>query len=174
MPLIDSREIFSQLFAEHYRRVLLAAYRVTGNMADAEDVTQAVFLRLATSGNPPVRNAASYLYRAGINGALDLLRRRQTAATELMNDAAEVVDERRASSPEADVSARELGDLLRRVISELPPRAAEIFTLRFLEGLGNREIAELLGTSQALVAVTLHQTRSRLKKKLKNSGWETR
>jgi len=33
------------LFGDHYRRVLTAAYRITGNMADAEDVAQAVFLR---------------------------------------------------------------------------------------------------------------------------------
>jgi DNA-directed RNA polymerase specialized sigma24 family protein len=62
----------SQLFGEHRRRVLTAAYRITGSMADAEDVAQAVFLRLA-SADGPVTNAGSYLYRAAINGALDLL-----------------------------------------------------------------------------------------------------
>ena len=41
-----------------------------------------------------------------------------------------------------------------------------MFTLRYIEGLGNREIAALMGTSQAVVAVTLHQTRSKLKKRL--------
>ena len=51
----------SQLFGEHHRRVLAAAYRITGSMADAEDVTQAVFLRLA-SADGPVTNAGSYLY----------------------------------------------------------------------------------------------------------------
>jgi RNA polymerase sigma-70 factor (ECF subfamily) len=63
----------SQLFGEHHRRVLAAVYRITGSMADAEDVTQAVFLRLA-SADGPVTNASSYLYRAAINGALDVLR----------------------------------------------------------------------------------------------------
>jgi DNA-directed RNA polymerase specialized sigma24 family protein len=41
-----------------------------------------------------------------------------------------------------------------------------MFTLRYLEGLGNREIAAWMGTSQAVVAVTLHQARSRLRKRL--------
>ena len=49
-----------------------------------------------------------------------------------------------------------------------------MFTLRYLEGLANREIAELLGASQALVAVTLHQARARLKRTLQNAGWEAR
>ncbi len=174
MPFIESRERYSQLFTEHHRRVLLAAYRVTGNMADAEDVTQTVFLRLANSNGSPAQNIASYLYRAGINGALDLLRHRQTVVMGPLEDAAHVPDEHCGSSPEANVSARELGGLLRHAISQLSPRAAEMFTLRYLEGLTNPEIANLLRTSQAVVAVTLHQTRSKLKKKLKDSGWETR
>ena len=41
-----------------------------------------------------------------------------------------------------------------------------MFTMRYIEELGNREIAALMGTSQAVVAVTLHQTRSKLKKRL--------
>ncbi len=41
-----------------------------------------------------------------------------------------------------------------------------MFALRYFEGLGNREIAELLGTSQGVVAVLLHRTRARLRKEL--------
>ena len=155
----------SQLFGEHHRRVLAAAYRITGSMADAEDVAQAVFLRLA-SVDGPVTNAGSYLYRAAINGALDLLRRRKTAQTEPLEYAADVAAAGSCSSPEAEASSRELGALLRIAIGELPPRAAEMFILRYVEEHGNREIAALMGTSQAVVAVTLHNARSRLKKQL--------
>jgi len=70
------------------------------------------------------------------------------------------------SSPEAEASGRELGALLRIAISELPPRAAAMFILRYVEEHGNREIAALMGTSQAVVAVTLYNARSRLKKRL--------
>jgi RNA polymerase sigma factor (sigma-70 family) len=155
----------SQLFGEHHRRVLRAAYRITGSMADAEDVTQAVFLRLA-SANGPVTNAGSYLYRAAINGALDLLRRRKAASTEPLEGAGGMAATGPGSSPEATASSRQLGDFLRLAIGELAPRAAEMFTLRYVEELGNREIAALMGTSQAVVAVTLHHARSRLKKRL--------
>jgi RNA polymerase sigma-70 factor (ECF subfamily) len=41
-----------------------------------------------------------------------------------------------------------------------------MFALRYLEELENREIAKLMGTSSAVVAVTLHQVRSKLKKRL--------
>ncbi|MGD0629876.1 MAG: RNA polymerase sigma factor [Terracidiphilus sp.] len=162
MPVTEG---LSQLFGEHHRRVLAAAYRITGSMADAEDVAQAVFLRLSSAG-APMTNAGSYLYRAAINGALDLLRRRKIASTEPLEGAAYIASTGPGSSPEAEASSRELGDLLRIAIGELPPRAAEMFTLRYLEDMGNREIASLMSTSQAVVAVTLHHARSRLKKRL--------
>jgi RNA polymerase sigma factor (sigma-70 family) len=155
----------TRLFADHHRRVLKAAYRITGSMADAEDVAQSVFLRVA-SANEPVANAGSYLYRAAINGALDLLRRRKAARSEPLEEAAAVRSTGLGSSPEAEVSSRELARLLRVAIAELAPRTAEMFTLRYVEELGNREIATLLGTSQAVVAVTLFNARSRLKKRL--------
>ncbi len=166
LPRNEHHDHLARLFAEHYRRVLMAAYRIGGNMADAEDVAQAVFLRLGTGAGPEVTNAGSYLYRAAINGSLDLIRRRKTAATESLDSAAGVVATEPAAYPEAEVSSRELGHLLRRAIGELAPRAAEMFALRYLEELGNREIAKLMGTSAAVVAVTLHQSRSKLKKRL--------
>ena len=167
VPLTGSRESLSQLFREHHRRVLTAAYRITGSMADAEDVTQAVFLRVLTAGGPPITNAGSYLYRAAINGALDLLRRRKTAPIEPLEHAAGIAAAGPSSSPETAVSSRELGDWLRLAISQLPPRAAEMFSLRYVEELGNREIATLMDTSQAVVAVTLHHARTKLKKRLR-------
>jgi RNA polymerase sigma-70 factor (ECF subfamily) len=167
MPTTESIEMLSQLYAEHHRRVLLAAGRITGNMADAEDVAQAVFLRLASGKVLPVVNAGSYLYRAAINGALDLLRWHKAAPAESLEEAAVEVFSGRGSSPEVIASNRELGARLRLAIGELAPRAAEMFTLRYLEELGNREIAVLMGTSQAVVAVTLHHARSRLKKRLR-------
>jgi RNA polymerase sigma factor (sigma-70 family) len=166
MPLAMTRESLSQLFREHYRRVLLAAYRITGSMADAEDIAQTVFLRIASVDSPLAANTGSYLYRAAINGALDLLRHRKAAPASPLEDAAGIVSSARGSSPEAEAFGNELGDRLRLAVGELAPRGAEMFVLRYVEELGNREIAALMGTSQAVVAVTLHNVRSRLKKRL--------
>jgi RNA polymerase sigma factor (sigma-70 family) len=170
LPLTEG---LSQLFREHHRRVLMAAYRITGSMADAEDVTQAVFLRLGIADSA-VTNAGSYLYRAAINGALDLLRRRKAASTEPLEEAAGIASAGPGSSPESDAARRELGEFLRQAIGELPARAAEMFTLRYLEDLGNREIAALMGTSQAVVAVTLYHARFKLKKRLSELEWGKR
>lgn len=172
MPSMESSEILSQLFAEHHRRVLVAACRITGSMADAEDVAQTVFLRLAVGKGPTIANAGSYLYRAAINGALDLLRQRKSARAEPLETVREVSTEC-GRSPETDASNRELGALLRLAIGELAPQAAEMFTLRYLEELENREIAVLMGTSQVNVAVTLHKARTKLKKRLRELEWRS-
>ena len=166
IPMNETSEQLSRLFADHHRRVLLAAYRITGSMADAEDVAQTVFMRLGSGEGIPLKNAGSYLYRASVNGALDLLRRRKSAAGEPLDAAAHVASAGLGGSPERAFSSRELAGILRKAISELAPRAAEMFTLRYIEELGNREIAALMDTSQAVVAVTLHQSRSKLKKRL--------
>jgi RNA polymerase sigma factor (sigma-70 family) len=133
MPFPDTRENLSHIFREHYRRVLVAAYRITGSMADAEDVAQVVFMRLMSSDGMSVSNAGSYLYRAAINGALDLLRRRKSAPAAPLEDASGMASAERGSSPEAEISNNELGNRLRLAIGELAPRAAEMFTLRYLE-----------------------------------------
>jgi RNA polymerase sigma factor (sigma-70 family) len=157
-----------EVFRAHQACVLKAAYRLTGNMADAEDVSQSVFLRLARGTFDPDRisNMESYLRRSAVNAALDLIRLR--GHRELVP--VETADEQQSSSsvsPERALSSLEMKDWLRRELSTLNPRAAEMFALRYLEGRDNPEIAKMLNTSQAVVAVTLHRTRARLKKDLR-------
>lgn len=144
------------VFREHHGLVFRTAYRVTGNAADAEDVLQVVFLRLLrrSSEAETMDHPESYLRRAAINASLDVLRSRQAARTvELPDDLAhdDTPDLRRALSA---------------ALAQLKPRPAEIFTLRFLEGFTNQQIAKMLGMSQVLVAVTVHRTRQQLRKQL--------
>lgn len=161
---MQDNERLSRLFAAHYGRVLTAAYRVTGNMADAEDVAQSLFLRLGRGEIPQVANLGGYLYHSAVNAGLDLLRQRKPS--EPLEAAADRQIAGPGGSPEAAASDRELGILLRRAIGELAPRPAEMFALRYLEDMDNRQIAELMGTSQTLVAVKLYQARLKLRKKL--------
>ena len=69
-----------------------------------------------------------------------------------------------------DTAARvtELRDWLRQALARLNPRWAEMFVLRFVEDLSNPEIAGLMKTSPAVVAVVLHRTRALLKKDFKS------
>src|SRR5207249_11897120 len=64
----------------NHDRVFRTAYRVTGNAADAEDVLQTVFLRLARGPQVTTpENEEGYFARAAINASLDLLRSRKRA-----------------------------------------------------------------------------------------------
>src|SRR3979490_3404012 len=67
-----------EVFRAHQATVLKAAYRVTGSMADAEDVSQSVFLRLAggTFDAGRIVHMEGYLRRSAVNAALDLTRSR--------------------------------------------------------------------------------------------------
>lgn len=147
-------------FRDHHGLVFRTAYRITGNVADAEDVLQTVFLRLLRRGREAdtLENEEGYLRRAAVNTALDIVRARQA------NREVEL-EELSTDPPQGD--AMELRQALARALAQLEPRRAEIFALRFLEGLGNREIARLLGISQVLVAVLVHRTRQQLRKDLR-------
>lgn len=151
-------------FREHHARVFRAAYRITGNAHDAEDVLQTVFLRLASQGGdaPVVANPASYLYRAAINCALDVLRARRERPSVAFDEVAGGGLASDAGTPERILEAAELRTWLRVAVAGLAPQAALMFALRYLEGQSHREIAGLLGISRVSVAVTLYRTRVRL------------
>jgi RNA polymerase sigma-70 factor, ECF subfamily len=162
----------SAVFERHHAAVLRAAHRITGNLMDAEDVLQTVFTRLLRrpAGADALdlsQSIGSYLHRAAVNAALDLLRsRRRSRAVALGEVEEELADDGRPG-PERHSSNRELGRSLRAALARLPPRQAEIFALRYLEGMGNKEIARQLGSSQAAIAVVLHRVRHRLRRELR-------
>lgn len=161
------------LFQQHNDRVFRTAYRVTGSAADAEDVLQTVFLRLAR-GSESVTvpdNPESYFARAAVNASLDLLRARKRSRAVAIDDiengaaAIELVSRR---SPEATQEDRELRGLIRDAVSKLGPTAGQMFALRYFEGYDNGEIARLMKTSAVVVGVTLHRARARLRKEIGN------
>ena len=74
---------FDRVFQAYHGLVFRTAYRITGNAADAEDVSQTVFLRVfrRSEHRAVLENEESYLRRAAINAALDVLRSRKASRT---------------------------------------------------------------------------------------------
>ena len=155
-----------RIFHEHHALVFRAAYRVTGNVDDAEDVLQTVFLRMMkrAAGAVPVENMPSFLHRAAVNAALDLVRSRQNIRSVPLDDLEPVLSEPAHRSPDRVQHSGEIREWLRGALARLNPRIAEMFMLRFFEGKNNPEIARLLSTTPGTVAVTLSRTRDRLEK----------
>ncbi len=159
-----------RIFQEHHGLVFRAAFRVTGNATDAEDVLQTVFLRLLKrdTGAEPVGNMASFLHRAAVNAAVDLLRTRRNIRNIPLDELEPVLAESAHRGPERAQSSSEIREWLRTALARLNPRIAEMFTLRFFEGKDNPEIARLLNTTPGTVAVTLSRTRDRLQKEFRS------
>lgn len=159
-------EDFERIFQEHHELVFRVAYRITGSTEDAEDVLQTLFLRLLRREMLPdlERNPKAYLHRAAVNIGLDIVRQRGRHVRS--EDLEEQLEDKRPRQ-DRQHHGTQIQDLLRDALSELTPRDAEIFVLRYVEGYDNAEIARILGTSRGTVAVLLFRSRSRLKKSMK-------
>jgi RNA polymerase sigma-70 factor (ECF subfamily) len=157
------------LFRAHSEQIYRTAYRITGSPVDAEDVLQTIFLRLASSKEQRDLSPSpgSYLHRAAVNAALDLMRGR-TRSRAVSFESVEPTREFTSSdlNPEEAHAENQLRARVREAVARLGGRAATTFALRYFEGYDNREIAEMLGTSQMVVAVTLHRARTRLRKEI--------
>jgi len=165
-PAAAPAQDLEQIFRDHHAMVFRAAYRVTGNAGDAEDVLQTVFLRLMKrdSSAEPVGNMSSFLHRAAVNAALDLVRSRLNVRNLPLDELEPVLAESAHRSPDRALAASDIRDWLRGALARLNPRIAEMFTMRFFEGKDNPEIAKLLNTTPGTVAVTISRTRDRLQK----------
>ena len=156
------------VFRRHHGLVFATAFRVTGSSQDAEDVLQTIFLRLLRRQDEIdlSPNPAGYLRRAAVNASLDLLRTRSRSGPLPLDD----FDQLPTSSGEADPDRRhedqETRRGVRQAILTLSPQNAEVFTMRFLDGIPNREIAQSLGMTQTAVGVALHRARTQVKEEL--------
>jgi RNA polymerase sigma-70 factor (ECF subfamily) len=158
---------FEELFREHYQLVYRTAYTVTGNRQDAEDVLQTVFVRLLHRDVPPDLKTSprKYLYKAAVNGALDVIRRRKR---QRLTSAVESLDVPATDTVEAQDEAirRRLVD----AVAQLSPPVIEILVLRYEHNYSDADIAKMLGKSRGVIAVTLYRARARLKRLINKSG----
>jgi RNA polymerase sigma-70 factor (ECF subfamily) len=156
------------LFHAHHGRVFRTAQRITGSVADAEDVLQTVFLRLVKGQDDYdwSRNPEAYLSRAAINASLDLLRSRTRSKAVALDE--NEVDSIASTyeSPETVHADRELQALVRQAVSRLGKTAGEMFVLRYYEGFDNKDIAAMMNTSPLVVGVVLHRARTKLRKEI--------
>ena len=155
------------LFRDHSDRVFRTAYRITGSVVDAEDVVQTVFLRLARRDGPVdlEPNPASYLHRAGVNAALDVVRQRKRTEAVPLDQMVDLAGSHQLR-PDAQHASSEVRRMVQQAVAGLGDKTAAMFVLRYFEGYDNHEIAEILGTSQVVVGVLLHRARTRMKKQI--------
>src|SRR5215472_10352682 len=114
-PATQSAADLESVFREHHALVFRAAYRVTGNATDAEDVLQTVFLRMLKRDKEaePVTNVASFLHRAAVNAAVDLVRARKNIKNIPLDEMEPMLAESPHRNPERAHTAKEIREWLR-------------------------------------------------------------
>ena len=128
-------------------RVMAHAYRLLGNRAEAEDVTQEAMLRLwkqARDWRQGEAKVTTWLYRVVANLCIDRRRRARGGAVAL--DAIPEPEDGRASAAE-DLQQRARADALQSALNDLPDRQRQAVVLRHIEGLTNPEIAGIMEIS---------------------------
>jgi RNA polymerase sigma-70 factor (ECF subfamily) len=153
---------FLELFDAHHAPLFRFAWRLTGSIADAEDIVQECFLALIRPGSTydsdrtPVR---TYLFGAVRNQAL----KRRRAAVAPDREPPEPVDRR---SPESEALRTELEDTVGRAVRELPDTQREVLILAHYEQLPLAEIADVMGLDIGAVKSRLQRARASLRSTL--------
>ncbi|HEY3968035.1 MAG TPA: sigma-70 family RNA polymerase sigma factor [Planctomycetaceae bacterium] len=149
---------WSRILHEHGQAVFQAAYRILGQVSDAEDTAQEVFLEACSSSQVgEVRNWGAYLRKLAVFRALDLRRRRRK-----LNSLESCVVPADSANPCDEAVRHELTDRVRDFVAALPEREGAVFALRYHELLSNPQIAEVLRISVGAVAAAIHKVRAKM------------
>ena len=154
-------EAFEVLVREHQRMIHSLCYRMTGSLADAEDLAQESFIH-AYRHLAEFRGEArfsSWLYRIAVNQCLNWQKRRQRQ--ERLSQ--QWVEEERGGSQDDFACAQQVQDALLKLNAK--QRAAIILTT--YDGLTHAEAARALGCSETTVSWRLFAARRKLKAMLK-------
>ncbi len=154
----------AEVHGRYRRRLEGVAYRIVGNRADAEDVVQRVFVALPRAAYAGTASLWSYLYRAAVNGSVNLLRsRRRRAGLEREVLAQSRMNGQTASSPEAQVLEGEILAVVAKALLQVKHQHRRALVLRIHHGLSNVEIAEREGVPPATVGTWLRRGREELR-----------
>ena len=150
------------------------ALRLTGNLADAEDLVQETLAK-AFAGFGTFEqgtNLRAWLHRIQANAFYGTCRTRRRRPQEFPLDAIEPSSPERtavASSAEDAALARMPDPVLKRALRELPDRLAATVYLADAEGYSYAEIARITGVPVGTVMSRLHRARKRLRARLADS-----
>jgi RNA polymerase sigma-70 factor (ECF subfamily) len=163
------RRAFDRLVVVKRERVVRTAYQVTGDLEDARDVAQSVFLRLwrVLPRFDPGQRFDTWLYRITVNAAIDLLRARgpKGILQPLPDDPSVLGADGEDPGPAADAGL-DLADVQRafaRLAARLGPKQRAAFVLREIEGLETAEVARILDVTESTVRNHLLQARRALR-----------
>jgi len=155
---------FQELYERHNRRVYSLCLRMTGNVVEAEDLAQEVFIQLFRKiGSFRGESAfTTWLHRLTVNQVLMHFRKRGVRLEQTTEEGEVPIQivkgtENPNAMPVVDRIA------LDKAIAQLPPGYRTVFTLHDIEGHEHEEIARMLGCSVGTSKSQLHKARMKLR-----------
>lgn len=177
---MGDNKAFELLIDEHFKKIYNIAYRLSGNEADASDMTQEVLIKIfrhigSFSGNSKF---STWVYRVATNTCLDELKKIKRRSTysldaELDTGENEVVVQVRDEAPTPDIAAeqKELSAAVGKAIKRLSPDHSAVVILRDIQGMSYEEVAKILNCSVGTVKSRLNRGRAQLKKILEKDSY---
>ena len=158
---------WEEIVTEHSARVYRLAYRLTGNMHDAEDLTHDVFIRVFRSlDSYQPGTFEGWLHRITTNAFLDKMRRKQRIRFDALSDDAAARLPTRELGPEQSYNDTHFDDDVQRALDGLSADFRAAVVLCDIEGLSYEEIATTLGIKLGTVRSRIHRGRSQLREAL--------
>ncbi len=171
-PQVDSLNEFSDLYNEYFPKVFAYVY---GRVQDKEvsldivsDVFEKAFIKKKSLRSPD--SFGSWLFTIARNEVSSHWRKEKPAAKAAQEAAIENELHHQPRGPEETILHRERLDALSLLVRALPRREQEIIALKFDAELTNREIAQVLNTSEVNVRVTIFRALRKLRERMQAIG----
>jgi len=158
------RQAMSQLVSQYQQPVFNAAYRILGNLDDAADATQTVFLKVFEhlSEYDQKHKFFSWVYRIAINESLNQIKKRRLQ---------EPLDDGQASpwqGPAEQLDSKKLSERIQDALMSLSDDYRTVVVLKHISGCSYQQIGEILQIPEKTVKSRLYSARQLLKKALES------
>ena len=163
---------FRKIVDQHYKMIYHLSFRFIGNIQDAEEVTQDVFIRLHRHARnyTPDAKLSTYLYRIAVNLSLNRIRdnkrKRWTSLEILKKNQHFDIPSPATANPDTQMEKKEIAFFIRQAIESLPPNQKTAMVLKRYQNLSYEEIADIMHCSVSAVESRLHRAKLSLQKKL--------
>ena len=158
---------FTRLVEAYQTPVYNLAYRMLGNMVEAEDAAQETFIRAyrRLDTYDPSRKFSSWLLAIASHYCVDVLRRRRMNYLSF-DELPPMVELSmpRTTQPEQVVVSQQQADAVQKLLDTLPASYRTPVILRYWYDMSYREIAETMGVTESTIKTRLHRARAKLAK----------
>ncbi len=169
LTLADNQAAFTELVERYKDAVQNLAYRMLGNLPEAEDVTQETFVRAYTqlATYKPMHKFSTWLLSIASHLAIDQLRRRRFLALPLEDVPFLEWIADAGTGPEQSALEGEQHDEIQTYLQRLPGKYRVVIVLRYWYDFSYEEISRMLDLTPALVKARLHRARELLARYMK-------